>query len=341
MLSTRKEDHLRICLQENVRPKRITTGLERYRFVHQALPDIALDEVQLQTTFLGKALAAPLLISAMTGGTQAAQTVNRHLAEAAQAAGIALCVGSQRAALECPDVAQTYRIRDMAPDILLFANLGAVQLNLSYTVAHCQRAVDMIEADALVLHLNPLQEALQPEGDVRFDGLLSKIESVCKKLPVPVVVKEVGYGLSAEVARRLVEAGVGALDVAGAGGTLWGEVERYRITDPLRHQVAAQFIDWGIPTAESLCLVRGVDPTVPLIASGGVENGIQVAKCIALGANVAGMAWPLLQPALLSAQAVVDAIDVVVGALRVAMFCIGAPTVAALQNTPFLKEVIE
>jgi isopentenyl-diphosphate delta-isomerase len=247
-------------------------------------------------------------------------------------------IGSQRTALEEPRWVDTYRVRDVAPDILLFANLGAIQLNMTYTLDHCQRAVDMIEADALVLHLNPLQEALQPGGDTCFRGLLDKIRAVCRALPVPVIVKEVGYGLSASVARQLAEVGVSALDVAGAGGTSWSEVERHRSLEPAHDRVAAQFVDWGIPTAESLRLVRESVPHLPLIASGGLETGIEVAKCIALGADLASVAWPLLRPALLSTQAVIEVLETISQTLRVAMFCVGALNIAELKNTPYLEE---
>jgi isopentenyl-diphosphate delta-isomerase len=341
MISLRKDEHLRICLEEEVRLRVPGTGLDRYRFVHQALPELDLAEVDQTTTFLGRPLRAPLLVSCMTGGTVAARAINRRLAEAAQALGLGMGVGSQRAALdlESSTLADTYRVRDIAPDILLLANLGAVQLNASYTVAHCQRAVDMIEADALVLHLNPLQEALQPGGDTAFGGLLAKIEAVCRALPVPVVVKEVGCGLSGQAARQLVEAGVGALDVAGAGGTSWSEVERHRTHTEKQARVAAQFVDWGIPTADSIRLVRAAAPDVPLIASGGLETGIDVAKCIALGADLAGIAWPLLRPSLLSVEAVVGALEATIEALRVAMFCTGALNVGALRDTPHLEEM--
>jgi isopentenyl-diphosphate delta-isomerase len=274
----------------------------------------------------------------MTGGTGEARAINHRLAQAAATLGLGMGVGSQRAALEEPNWADTYRVRDLAPNILLLANLGAVQLNMSYTVDHCQKAVDMIEADALVLHLNPLQEALQPGGDTRFRGLLPKIRAVCRALPVPVIVKEVGYGLSASVARQLAEAGVSALDVAGAGGTSWSEVERHRMQEPIHARVAAQFADWGIPTAESLRMVRKSVPHLPLIASGGLETGIEVAKCIALGADLASVAWPLLRPALLSTQAVIEVLETISQTLRLAMFCVGAPNVAALQHTPYLEE---
>lgn len=339
MLSSRKLDHLRICLQEDVRPPRPGTGLDRYRFVHQALPELDMSQIDLSTRFLGKTLRSPLLVSAMTGGADAGQPINRHLAEAAAVMGIGMSVGSQRVALEEPSWTSSFAVRNVAPDILLLANLGAAQLAAGYTVEHCQKAVDMIQADGLVLHLNPLQEALQPHGDSRFAGLLRRIEQVCRALPVPVVVKEVGYGLSEQAAQQLAKAGVSALDTAGAGGTSWSQVERHRMSDPVSMRVAGEFIDWGIPTADSIRMVRKAAPGLPLIASGGLVSGIDVAKCIALGADVAGLAWPLLRPALLSSQAVVDELRAIVQTLRVAMFCIGVPTIGALQETDCLQEV--
>jgi isopentenyl-diphosphate delta-isomerase len=338
-IPSRKDEHLRICLEEAVRLKHPSTGLERYRFIHQALPELDLVQVDLGVSFLGKALRVPILISSMTGGTPPAQAINLRLAEAAQALGVGMGVGSQRAALEDRRWADTYRVRDVAPDILLVSNLGAVQLNTTYDVDHCQRSVDMIGADALILHLNPLQEALQPGGDTEFGGLLCKIEAVCRALTVPVIVKEVGYGLSGLVARQLVDAGVSALDVAGAGGTSWSEVERHRTGTNAQNTVAAQFADWGISTADSIRMVRQSAPDVALIASGGIETGVDIAKCIALGADLVALAWPLLRPSLESARAVREALSTVVDALRIAMFCIGAPDVAALQHTPHFRKV--
>jgi isopentenyl-diphosphate delta-isomerase len=339
MLASRKADHLRICLEKEVRPPDVRTGLERFRFVHQALPEIDLADVDLRCALFGKVLQAPLLVASMTGGTLAAKAINRRLAEAAAELGLGMGVGSQRTAMEDPEWADTYRVRDVAPEILLLANLGAVQLNRSYTVDHCRRAVEMIDADALILHLNPLQEALQPGGDTCFGRLLDKIEAVCRSLTVPVVVKEVGAGLSAEVARRLAAVGVSALDVAGAGGTSWSEVERLRAPDAFRDRVAAQFVRWGIPTADSLCAVRACDLGLPLIASGGVTSGVDVAKCIALGADVVSVAYPLLRPALVSTQAVVEELAAIRQALRIAMFCVAAPDLTKLQNTPHLQEL--
>lgn len=336
-IERRKADHIRINLEEDVQFPRLTTGLERYRFIHQALPELNLDEIDLSTTLLGKRLRAPLLISSMTGGTEMARTINRNLAQAAQAAGIAMGLGSQRAAIENPALASTYQVRDLAPDILLFANLGAVQLNYGYGVDQCRRAVEMVEADALILHLNALQEAVQPGGDGNWKGLLRRIEAVCRALPVPVVVKEVGWGLSERVARQLAEAGVAALDVAGAGGTSWSEVEARRAPTELHRRVASAFADWGLPTAETLLMARRGAPNLPIIASGGLRDGIDVAKCIALGAAAAGMAGPFLKAAAVSTEAVSEAITEITRVLRIAMFCAGAGSIPELQATPLLK----
>lgn len=332
----RKADHIRITLKEDVAFDSVTSGFEQYRLVHCALPEMDLQAVDTQTDLLGKHLAAPLLISSMTGGTSEGGRINRRLAEAAQKAGIGMGLGSQRAALEDPSLAATYQVRDVAPDILLLANLGAVQLNYGYTTDHCRWAVEMVQADALILHLNPLQEALQPEGQTDFSDLLRKIESVCRSLPVPVVVKEVGWGLSAWVARRLADAGVAVLDIAGSGGTSWSQVEMYRAQDRLQREVAAAFRDWGVPTAEALRQVRQAVPHLPLVASGGVRNGIEVAKAIALGARACGIARPFLPAASESAEAVFQAIQVVVRQLRVAMFAAGIADLRALSQAPLL-----
>ncbi len=339
MLEQRKADHIRINLEEDVSFDRLTTNLERYHFVHQALPELNLAEIDLSVSFFGKSLRAPLLISSITGGTEQAQVINRDLAAAAQAAGIAMGLGSLRAALEDPSLADSSRVRSVAPDILLFANLGAVQLNYGYTVDDCRRAVEMVEADALILHFNALQEALQPEGNTNFAGLLGKVEAVCKRLEVPVVAKEVGWGFSQEVTRRLADAGIAAIDVAGAGGTSWRQVEMHRADTEVRRQVAATFRDWGIPTAESIQMVRRGAPGLPIIASGGLRNGLDVAKTVALGAQLAGMARPFLQAATVSAAAVLEAIEITTAELRTVMFCIGAASLAELRDTPHLVRV--
>lgn len=323
MHERRKQDHLRIALREEVRSG-ITTGLEQYHLIHQALPEMALGDVRTELVFLGHTLRAPLLISAMTGGTPEARRINAHLAAAAQALGLAMGLGSVRAAIEDASLWPTYQVRHIAPDILLFSNLGAVQLNYGYGLAECQRAVEAVGADALVLHLNTLQEALQPEGNHDFRRLLGKIEALCRALPFPVIVKEVGAGISGALVRRLRDAGVAAVDVAGAGGTSWSQVESYRAASPEAAEVARAFARWGIPTAECLRQARLAAPGLPLIASGGIQDGIDVAVCLALGARLCGIARPLLAAATASAEAVTARLNIVFQQLRVAMFCAGA-----------------
>ncbi|MEJ2011912.1 MAG: type 2 isopentenyl-diphosphate Delta-isomerase [Anaerolineales bacterium] len=329
--SKRKDDHLRINLERDVESG-IQTGLRSIRFGHNALPELALDEIKCETQFLGRALKLPLLISSMTGGTQFAERVNIALAEAAQASQIAMGVGSQRAALEDPSSASSFQVRKHAPDILLFANLGAIQLNYGFGPDECRRAVDMIEADALILHLNALQEALQPEGDTNFKHLLEKIAAVCSALPVPVIAKEVGWGISASVARRLFEAGVSVIDVAGAGGTSWSQVESFRAADDQQAALAQAFRDWGIPTAIAVQQVRNELPETPLIASGGLRTGIDIAKCIALGADICGMAGPFLKAAAESEAAVQKTIDRVRMELRITMFATGSGDLEQLRD---------
>jgi len=333
----RKASHIRINLEQDVAFGTTTSGFERYRFIHCALPELDLQAIDTTTRFLGKPLAMPLLISSMTGGTAEAQAINRHLAQAAQEAGIGMGLGSIRAALEDPSLAPTYQVRDVAPDILLLANLGAVQLNYGYTADHCRRAVDMVEADGLILHLNPLQEALQPEGQTNFANLLCAIEEVCHTLEVPVVVKEVGWGLSADVSRLLADAGVAALDVAGAGGTSWSQVEMHRAENDSQRETAAVFRHWGIPTAEAVRQAHSAVPGLPLVASGGVRDGVQIAKAIALGATACGIARPFLVAAAESAKAVSQAISTVASQLRVAMFAAGVPDIPALSRAALVN----
>jgi isopentenyl-diphosphate delta-isomerase len=330
----RKDEHIRINLEEDVSFDQVTTGLERYRFTHQALPECNLTDVDTTTHFLNRRLAFPVLISSMTGGTERTGNINHILAEVAQATGIGMGLGSMRTVLENPQVLTTFQVRRYAPDILLLANLGAVQLNYGYGPDACRRLVDLVEADGLFLHLNPLQEALQPEGNTRFAGIVRQIEAVCRALEVPVIVKEVGWGLSAEVARMLIEAGVTALDVSGAGGTSWSQVEMHRGQDAVQREVAAAFRNWGIPTAQAIRDVRRVAPDIPLIASGGLRTGVDIAKALALGADVAAMAAGLLQAAVDSPQALHERIEIIRRQLTVTMFAASAPTIARLKQTP-------
>jgi len=335
---SRKVDHIRINLEEDVAGKGITTGLERYRFEHQALPELDLDDVDTGTRFLGHTLRLPLLISSMTGGVPEGGRINRNLARAAQARGVAMGLGSGRIALEDAAARAHFQVRRYAPDALLFANLGAVQLLYGYDARRCRDLVRALEADALILHLNPLQEAVQPEGDTRFAGLLERIGAVCAGLDVPVVVKEVGWGISGDTARRLGEAGVAAVDVAGAGGTSWSEVERRR-GDGRQAAIAAAFAGWGIPTADALVAARHATPDLPIVASGGVRDGVEAAMCLALGADLVGLASPLLKAAARGPDEALEALDILGAQLRIAMFGIGARDIAALRSTTRLQRI--
>ena len=334
--SARKSDHIRINLEERVSSS-LTTGLENFHFIHQAVPEIDLEKIDLNTKIFQRHLDAPLLISSMTGGVEEARLINQNLAKAAQQTNIAIGVGSQRAAIEDPTLAASFKVRQFAPDILLFANLGAVQLNYGYSVDHCHRAIDMIEADGLILHLNPLQEAVQKEGDTNFTGLLKKIEAVCATLPVPVIAKEVGWGISAKAARQLADAGVQAIDVAGAGGTSWSQVEKHRAADEKQARLAAAFDAWGIPTAESIQQIKLIVPEMLVFASGGLRCGIDIAKCIALGASLGGMAAPFLKAAVKSTDLVVQTILEIKRELQVCMFAAGAADLDQLKNTPLIN----
>jgi len=336
---TRKADHIRICLEEDVQCHQTTNGLERYRFTHCCLPEVDYNDINISTTFLGKHLGAPLLISSMTGGTEQAGMINQRLAQVAQHYKIAMGVGSQRVAVEKPQVADTFAVRKYAPDVLLFANLGAVQLNYKYGLDECLRVVDILEADALILHLNPLQECIQPKGDTNFGGLLDKISKICSQLQVPVIAKEVGNGIGAAMAEKLIAAGVTAIDVAGAGGTSWAKVESERAENALQRRLGRTFADWGLPTAECITSIRAIAPNIPLIASGGLRHGLDVAVAIALGADIAGLAMPFLQAAAVSEAAVYELAEVLVAEIATVLFCTGNTTLYQLKHSGSLQRI--
>ena len=335
-ISTRKTDHIKINLEKDVRSG-ITSGLEKFQFVHEALPELNLDEIDTSLTLFGKKLNAPILISSMTGGTEDAGKINNRLAKAARETGIAMGVGSQRAALENPEMDKTFNVRKVAPDILLFANLGAIQLNYGYSVDHCKQAVDMIQADALILHLNPLQEAVQHGGDINWKDLAPKITKVCNKVGVPVIAKEVGWGISRRTARILIDCGVSAIDIAGAGGTSWSQVEMYRAPDEMTREIAASFVGWGIPTAKSIQMVRKVAPDLLIFASGGIRDGIDIAKSICLGATLGGMAGPFLKAAAVSTEKAIGQIQLTSSQLRIAMFATGTKRLEELKKDKLQK----
>lgn len=332
-INKRKTEHIRLCLTENVEGVNKTTGLEGITFIHNALPEIDFNDIKMDTTFLSKKLQAPFLVSSMTGGSELATTINVNLAKAAESQGWAFALGSTRALLESSLHKESFLIRKHAPSIPLIANLGAVQLNYGYGIDACRKIVEQTEADALVLHLNSLQEVVQDEGDLNFKELLPKIETVCQSLEVPVGVKEVGFGIEGTVAKKLFEAGISYIDVAGAGGTSWSQVEKLRSEDPLRKAAAEAFNNWGIPTKDCIVSVKSEVPNVPVVASGGMKTGVDAAKAITIGADVIGFARQLLQAATESVEAVIRKMEQIEFELKMTMFGIGAKTLHELKNT--------
>lgn len=337
IIQSRKADHIRINSEEDVQSS-ISTDLEKVHLIHEALPESNLDEVDISTALFNKPISAPILISSMTGGTADAARINKMLAKAASELGLALAVGSQRAAIEQPQLASTYQVRQFGPIPLLFANLGAVQLNMGYGIDECLKAIEMIEADALILHLNPLQEALQPDGNTHFANLLSKIEMVCKKLPVPVIIKEVGWGISARTANMLAQAGVAAIDVAGAGGTSWSQVESFRISDAYQSEIAGTFKGWGIPTAKTIQLVKQNAPNVLIFASGGLRNGLDIAKCLALGTKLGGVAHPLLLAANISYAHLLATLNRYIKELQICLFLTGRKNIKTFDTSVIFED---
>lgn len=316
----RKRSHLELSLGEDVGFPRAGNGLERYQLVHDALPELHPDEIDLSVEFLGHDLDLPLIFSSMTGGTAEAAVINERLARAAARFGCAMGVGSQRAALQSEELETTYRIRDLAPDIPLFGNLGAVQLNYGFGAEECLRAVEMIEADGLFLHLNSLQEALQPEGDVDFRGLRDQIASLCRDLPFPVLLKTTGNGISERTARKLVGLPLAGLEASGAGGTSWARIEALRSGSRSDEE---RFADWGESTADSVRAARSVLPDLPLIASGGISAGDEAAKALALGADLVGIARPLLEAADRGDEALRERLEIFQRELRLSCFYVG------------------
>lgn len=312
--------------------------MESFSFIHNALPEIAFDEISTETTFLGFECKTPFLISSMTGGTALAETINRNLAVAAEERGWALALGSTRALLDSDGHADSFLMRKYAPSVPIIANLGAVQFNYGYSVEECREIIEKTESDMLVLHLNSIQEVIQEKGDTNFKGLLQKIEQLCSTLGVPVGVKEVGWGIDGQTAKKLSEAGVAFIDVAGAGGTSWSQVEKFRAKDPILRVAAEAFSEWGIPTAQSLRLVRGKIGNRPLIASGGMQTGLDGAKAIALGADLVGFGRSILKEATQSLEDVLEVMQIREMELRMSMFGIGAQTIQELKDTSRLKE---
>ncbi len=329
----RKMEHIEICLQEDVQCHR-STLFEEIQLVHQALPEIDKDSIELMTNFLGLRADAPIVISAMTGGHPQTYHINRRLAEAAEALRLPIGVGSQRAAIEDPSLADTFRVvREVAPSVPVIANIGATHAELATD------AIEMIDADVLAIHLNPLQEAIQPEGDVKSAGFMDNIASVVDSVDIPVMVKETGAGISGELARGLEEIGVDAVDVGGVGGTSWAAVEYYRALregDELKARLGIEFWDWGIPTALSVLMVRAAT-TLPVVATGGIRTGLDVAKALSIGAMAAGVAYPLLRPAVTGdTEDVIAELRLLIEGLRVAMYLTGCKTPTELATRPLI-----
>ena len=328
----RKLEHIELALDR--RSQLDLRYFDRYVFEHAALPELDMAEIDLSCEFLGKKLRAPLLISCMTGGTGSATTINRNLAIAAEKAGVALGVGSQRKAIERPQTGASFHVREVAPNVALLGNLGAVQLNYGFGLDECQRAIRMIGADGLAIHLNPLQEAIQPEGQTNFKGLYAKIGQLVAELGTPVVVKEIGCGLSLATARELWSRGVRYFDTAGVGGTSWARIEGARDQNSSRGAALGDiFADWGVPTPESIRQLATLEGAT-VIGSGGVRSGLDVAKAIALGAHLVGLAQPFLAAALESADQVLEVIERTIEELRITMFCVGAGNLAELRRKP-------
>lgn len=332
-IDSRKAQHIDITLNKKVTGDNISTGFESVRFIHNALPEIDFEEIDIKKEFLGKVLKTPFLVSSMTGGAELAETINRNIAVAAEERGWAIGLGSTRALIEKKSYRSSFQVRKYAPTIPIIANLGAVQFNYGFDLDKCEQIIEMTEADALVLHLNSIQEVIQPGGDTNFKGLLSKIEKLCSRLSVPVGVKEVGWGIDGTVASKLYGVGVSFIDVAGAGGTSWSQVEKYRSNEPVKKKAAEAFSEWGIPTIDCIHSVRKLNKSEPLVASGGMHTGLDGAKAIGLGADLVGFGRSVLQAATQSAEQLFEMMETRELELRMAMFGIGACSLKELQQT--------
>ncbi|MBR9876302.1 type 2 isopentenyl-diphosphate Delta-isomerase [Vibrio sp. J1-1] len=331
--TNRKDLHLDAVLHHDMSMKHKTAGFESVEFEHCALPECDFNAIDLSTEFLGRRLALPFLISSMTGGAKDAEAINCRLAEAASELGIAMGVGSQRISLEQSLNAGLGRtIRELAKGVPLYSNLGAAQLRDKENLDNAQRAVDAIQADALIVHVNPMQEAFQANGDHNWVGVIHAIEKLQSRVDVPILVKEVGFGISGSMAEKLVDAGVKAIDVAGAGGTSWSAVEGFCQDNARMKRAAELFRDWGIPTATCLEQIRAQYPALPLIASGGIHNGLEAAKAIHLGANLVGQAGAVLKAATISTQNVVEHFEQMALELRLACFGTGSANLFSLPT---------
>jgi len=331
----RKNEHLAICVEENVSFTEITTGFEHFHFKHLAMPDINFADISLASTAFNKQIKAPFLVSSMTGGSKESFAINKTLAKAAEEKGWILALGSMRAAVEHEQLLQTFMIREQAPSVPVIANIGLVQLNYGLNVQKLKESIKSIEADALVLHLNPMQEVFQPEGDTNFKGLWDKLEHMLQIIDVPVGVKEVGMGIDSETVERFASYNIDFIDIAGAGGTSWIEVEKHRSSNPLIKAAASAFQGWGISTSTAIIEAKRVIPDhMRLMASGGIKHGVDAAKAIALGADFVGIGRSLLADALtLNAEQLLESMARLEFELKATMFGVGAVSISELQST--------
>jgi isopentenyl-diphosphate Delta-isomerase len=338
-IQRRKSEHIELSLSEQSLGKGMTNGLEQFRFIHHALPEIDFNEITLSTSFFGKQLKTPFLISSMTGGVELAETINQRLAIAAEERGWMLGLGSTRIMLESEAYRTSFQLRKYAPTIPIIANIGAVQLNEGLTEKELLQILEWTEADAFVLHLNTLQEVIQPGGDTNFSNLLPKIEHVVKKLPVPIGVKEVGFGIDGEVAQQLKDVGIQFIDVAGAGGTSWSQIEKLRSNEPIKKAAAEVFASWGNPTAMCLQEVCRVLPNDKVIASGGIKDGMDACKSIALGASHVGFARSVLKEAVTSIDELLTWMEIKELEMQMTMFGIGCKDIPLLKKTNRIEKI--
>ena len=335
---SRKLEHIRICLERQVE-SHIPTGFNDITLIHNAAPELNLEEINVKCTFLGHQLQAPVMVTAMTGGHPEALPINQHIAEAIENLGLAMGVGSQRAAIEDPALADSFSItRKAAPTAFLIGNIGAPQLALGYGTKEAQTAIEMLKADALAIHFNAAQEAVQPEGEATYSGVLQVLRRLTKEIPTPIIAKETGAGLNRDSAQLLINSGVKAIDVAGLGGTSWPavEVERAKDKDAMKATLGRWFTDWGVPTAIATYEVTQIAGNIPVIASGGVRTGVDIAKAIALGAQIGGVALPVLAPAMIDAGSVQHYLETVIQGLKATMFLVGASTLEELRKVPLI-----
>ncbi|MEQ8189384.1 MAG: type 2 isopentenyl-diphosphate Delta-isomerase [Candidatus Eremiobacterota bacterium] len=336
MHKIRKDSHIHVALNKPIEYRDRKNGFEKYEFSHLAFPSVDFNKINTETEFIGKKLKVPLMITAITGGTDAGKKINKNLARACQKMGVALGLGSQRILFTYPEVIDTFYVRDEGPDIFLLGNIGIHHIR-EFGLEACKEIVREINADGLAVYLNPLHEVSQEKGNPEYGGLQEILKGFCEEFPFPVIIKETGNGISFDTAQRLKDIKISAIDTAGAGGTSCIIMEYYLQNSNLRKNILEPFLNWGISTADSLLQVRKVFPSLPVIASGGIRNGTECARAISLGADIAGMALPFIKPATVSAQEVEEKLFEIIEQFKIAMFCAGAKNIQELKKIPLIN----